>query len=161
MIRIMKKEAKNSRVKFFDTKYSMIKDRICKDIELEEEKIRNAKKLAAELVDYGFQINDELKEIEEYHRDIEKEFYSFGDIVCRNPVNTVHSAPLNPSLIQQKAKIDRKGSEPRESSKRTQTSMLQTQEARLIQQKVAPPEKDFAYLPDIGEDDYKGYLDSD
>ena len=119
MIRLMKKEAKNSRVKFFDTKYTMIKDRICKDIQLEEERIEKAKQLAAELVDYGLQINDELREIEDYHRDVEKEFYSFGDIVCRNPINSVGITSPNPSLIQQKAKIDRRGSEPRESSKRT------------------------------------------
>lgn len=53
MIRIMKKEAKNSRVKYFDKKYSMIKERIGKDIELEEERIKNAKKMAVELADYG------------------------------------------------------------------------------------------------------------
>lgn len=161
MIRIMKKEAKNSRVKYFDKKYSMIKERIGKDIELEEERIKNAKKMAVELADYGLQINDELHEIEDYHRSVETEFYNFGDIVCRNPVNMVNCAPLNPALMQQKAKIDRKGSDVRETSKRTQTSMGHAQETRLVSQKVAPPEQDFAYLPDLGEDDYKGYLDSD
>ena len=33
LIRIMKKEAKNSRVRYFDSKYTMIKDRICRDIQ--------------------------------------------------------------------------------------------------------------------------------
>jgi uncharacterized membrane-anchored protein YjiN (DUF445 family) len=74
-IRAMKKKAKNNRIKYFQKKYKFIKNRIRGDIMKEENRIQQTKKLAKNLLDYGTEINLELKELEKYHQKVEREFY--------------------------------------------------------------------------------------
>jgi hypothetical protein len=70
-IRLMKKKAKNNRVKYFQKKYRFIKNRIRTDIKQEENRIQKTRNLARELLDYGTEINYELKELEKYHKKVE------------------------------------------------------------------------------------------
>jgi hypothetical protein len=36
------------------------------------------------LLNYGAEINYELKELEKYHQKVDKQFYNAGDILCKN-----------------------------------------------------------------------------
>lgn len=156
-IRLMKKKAKNNRVKFFQKKYKFIKNRIRKDIKVENNRIQTTRKLARELLDYGVEINQELRELEKYHSKVEKEFYKVGDIVCRYPAGLLNmDLKLNGDVLLTEGDEEPEQSmshHPKEAEKKVKNVMIASQ--------IAPPEEDFAYLPDMDEHDYKEYLNSD
>lgn len=157
-IRLMKKKAKNNRVKFFKKKYKFIKNRIRADIRQEEKRIRSTKVLARELLDYGAEINLELKELEKYHKKVETEFYKQGDMVCRHPAGLLS---VDIELDQHILETDRENENISSSGKGVDKNKGEGGErgkAIMITSGIAPPEEDFAYLPDLDEEDYKNYL---
>ena len=167
-IRKIKKEAKINRIEFFNQKYKHIKDRITNDIQSEENRIIKTNKLAEDLLNYGAEINYELKELEKYHQKVDKQFYNAGDILCKNqnPASIIGmSLDWNKQL---KSKLTGKvNTEQIKSNYKTKNTIDHGSNDQIVETQIricssiAPPEEDFAYLPDMDEEDYKDYLNSE